>query len=82
MPASFHSTGISGISLAPGTDTSGSSSGSLVTTGGTGIARKLYVGEIAVVESSLVSSTPTTGAAVTKGGLGIARQLCRYTLPD
>ena len=64
-----------GISSTLVTDSSSTSTGSIITAGGVGIAKALYVGTTANVASTTDSSSISTGSIVTAGGVGIAKNL-------
>jgi hypothetical protein len=57
------------------TDSSSVSTGSIITAGGVGIAKALYVGTTVNVASTTDSSSISTGSIVTLGGVGIAKAL-------
>ena len=64
-----------GINSSLATDSSSTSTGSIITAGGVGIAKALYVGTTANVGSTTDSSSISTGSVVTAGGVGIAKNL-------
>ena len=64
-----------GISSTLTTDSSSVSTGSIITAGGLGVAKALYVGTTANVGSTTDSSSISTGSIVTAGGAGVAKAL-------
>jgi hypothetical protein len=64
-----------GISSTLTTDSSSVSTGSIITAGGLGVAKALYVGTTANVGSTTDSSSISTGSIVTAGGVGVAKAL-------
>jgi hypothetical protein len=64
-----------GISSTLVTDATNTTSGSIVTDGGVGIAKALYVGTTANIGGTTDSSSISTGAIITAGGVGIAKNL-------
>jgi len=58
-----------GINSSSATDSTSSSTGSIITSGGVGIAKALNVG------SAIDSSSISTGSIVTAGGVGVAKNL-------
>ena len=64
-----------GINSSSATDSTSTSTGSIITSGGVGIAKALYVGTTANVASTTDSSSISTGAIVTAGGVGVAKNL-------
>ena len=69
------------LTLGGSTDASSSTTGTLIVTGGVGVAKKLYVGtDLAVTSNTTLSGTTdasssTTGAVIVTGGVGIAKKL-------
>ena len=69
------------LTLGGSTDASSSTTGTLIVTGGVGVAKKLYVGtDLAVTSNTTLSGTTdasssTTGAVIVIGGVGIAKKL-------
>ena len=69
------------LTLGGSTDASSSTTGTLIVTGGVGVAKKLYVGtDLAVTSNTTLSGTTdasssTTGAVIVTGGAGIAKKL-------
>lgn len=57
------------------TDSSSSSTGSLIVKGGVGIAKKLYVGGATNIVDTTASSSSSTGALIVAGGAGIGGNL-------
>ena len=57
------------------TDSSSVSTGSIITAGGLGVAKALYVGTTANVASTTDSSSISTGSIVTAGGVGVAKAM-------
>jgi len=57
------------------TDATSQSTGSIVTAGGVGIAKKLHVGSNISVDSTTNATSGTTGSIQTDGGVGIALDL-------
>jgi enhancing lycopene biosynthesis protein 2 len=51
------------------------STGSLITTGGCGIAKNLYVGGNTFLQSTVESINKTTGSVVVSGGIGITKNI-------
>jgi hypothetical protein len=75
-----NSPSISGPLVISDTTTSGSvSTGSIITSGGVGIAKTLYVGETGNfagqlnVAANTASTSPLTGAFITAGGIGVVK---------
>ena len=64
-----------GINSSSATDSTSTSTGSIITSGGVGIAKALYVGTTANVASTTDSSSISTGSIVTAGGVGVAKNL-------
>jgi len=64
-----------GISSTLVTDSSSTGTGSIITAGGAGIAKALYVGTTANIGGTTDSSSISTGTIVTAGGVGIAKNL-------
>jgi len=64
-----------GISSTLITDSSSTGTGSIITAGGAGIAKALYVGTTANIGGTTDSSSISTGTIVTAGGVGIAKNL-------
>jgi hypothetical protein len=67
-----------GINSTLATDSTSGSTGSIITAGGVGISKALFVGTTANVASTTDSTSTTTGSIITAGGVGIAKSL--YTL--
>ena len=69
------------LTLGGATDASSSTTGTLIVTGGVGVAKKLYVGtDLAVTANTTLSGTTdssssTTGAVIISGGAGVAKNL-------
>lgn len=69
------------LTLGGATDASSTTTGTLIVTGGVGVAKKLYVGtDLAVTANTTLSGTTdssssTTGAVIISGGLGVAKKL-------
>ena len=69
------------LTLGGATDASSSTTGTLIVTGGVGVAKKLYVGTDLVVTANTTlsgttdSSSSTTGAVIISGGVGVAKKL-------
>ena len=69
------------LTLGGATDASSTTTGTLIVTGGVGIAKKLYVGtDLSVTANTTLSGTTdssssTTGAVIVTGGLGVAKKL-------
>ena len=69
------------LTLGGSTDASSSTTGTLIVTGGVGVAKKLYVGtDLAVTSNTTLSGTTdasssTTGAVIVTGGVGVAKKL-------
>ena len=69
------------LTLGGATDASSTTTGTLIVTGGVGVAKKLYVGtDLTVTANTTLSGTTestssTTGALKTAGGLGVAKNL-------
>jgi len=62
-----------GIGIYNSTDAVSSSSGGTITSsGGVGIAKKLFVGGISTFENTTASTSNTTGSIKTSGGIGIS----------
>lgn len=61
--------------IVPTGDTTSTTTGSLVTAGGLGIAKALWVGTTARIASTTDATSTTTGAAIISGGLGLAKAL-------
>jgi len=57
------------------TNSLGTTSGSLIVTGGAGISGNLYVGQKVVVQAGTQSTSTTTGALTVTGGVGITGNL-------
>ena len=57
-------------------ESTSSTTGSLVVSGGVGIAKKLYVGGEERILNTTESGLPSTGALTVSGGVGIAKKLC------
>jgi hypothetical protein len=64
-----------GINSTLVTDATNTTSGSIITDGGVGIAKALYVGTTANVGGTTDSSSISTGSIITAGGVGIAKNL-------
>ena len=64
-----------GISSTLVTDSTSTTTGSIITAGGAGVAKALFVGTTANVAGTTDSSSSTTGAITTAGGVGIAKAL-------
>jgi len=64
-----------GISSTLITDSSSTGTGSIITAGGAGIAKALYVGTTANIGGTTDSSSISTGTIVTAGGVGLAKNL-------
>jgi len=64
-----------GISSTLVTDSTSTTTGSIITAGGAGVAKALFVGTTANVAGTTDSSSSTTGAITTAGGIGIAKAL-------
>jgi len=64
-----------GITSTLTTDATSTASGSIITAGGVGIAKALYVGTTANIGGTTDSSSVSTGTIVTAGGAGIAKAL-------
>lgn len=73
ITGTFRASGISTFSDT--TDSSSVSTGAIVTSGGIGIAKKLYVGDQINETSTTDSSSISTGTIVTAGGIGVAKKL-------
>jgi hypothetical protein len=67
----FDSSGQAAVVTA--TDTSSTTTGSLITAGGIGIAKALWVGTTVRIASTTDASSSITGAAIISGGIGIAK---------
>ena len=63
------------LTLGGSTDASSTTTGTLIVTGGVGVAKKLYVGTDLSVAGTTDSSSSTTGAVIVTGGLGVAKKL-------
>ena len=63
------------LTLGGATDASSTTTGTLIVTGGVGVAKKLYVGTDLSVAGTTDSSSSTTGAVIVTGGLGVAKKL-------
>ena len=69
------------LTLGGATDASSSTTGTLIVTGGVGVAKKLYVGtDLEVTANTTLSGTTdssssTTGAVIISGGAGVAKAL-------
>ena len=69
------------LTLGGATDASSTTTGTLIVTGGVGVAKKLYVGtDLAVTANTTLSGTTdssssTTGAVIISGGAGIAKNV-------
>ena len=69
------------LTLGGSTDASSSTTGTLIVTGGVGVAKKLHVGtDLTVTSNTTLSGTTdasssTTGAVIVTGGVGIAKKL-------
>jgi hypothetical protein len=69
------------LTLGGATDASSTTTGTLIVTGGVGVAKKLYVGtDLNVTANTTLSGTTeststTTGSLKTAGGLGVAKNL-------
>lgn len=57
------------------TESSTSSDGSIVVSGGVGVAKKLNVAGISTFENTAESTTATNGSVIIVGGLGVAKQI-------
>ena len=67
-------TNISGVvNISNSTQSTASTNGALVISGGLGVARDVYSAGIVNISNSTQSTAPTNGALVVSGGLGIAR---------
>ena len=64
-----------GITSTLATDATSTASGSIITAGGVGVAKALWVGTTANVGSTTDSSSVSTGSIITAGGVGIAKNL-------
>jgi len=64
-----------GISSTLVTDSTSTTTGSIITAGGAGVAKALFVGTTANVAGTTDSSSTTTGTITTAGGVGIAKAL-------
>jgi hypothetical protein len=64
-----------GISSTLVTDSTSTTTGSIITAGGAGVAKALFVGTTANVAGTTDSSSSTTGTITTAGGVGIAKAL-------
>jgi hypothetical protein len=63
------------LTLGGSTDASSTTTGTLIVTGGVGVAKKLYVGTDLSVAGTTDSSSSTTGAVIITGGVGVAKKL-------
>lgn len=60
------------LSTADATNATSTSTGSIVSAGGLGLAKAAYIGGVLRVTDTTVSTSATTGAATIAGGLGVA----------
>jgi hypothetical protein len=63
------------VKFTSATDSSTTTDGALIVTGGVGIAKKLNVGGISKISDATDSSTTTDGALIVTGGVGIGKKL-------
>ena len=63
------------VRITDSTESTSSTSGALVVTGGAGIAKKLFVGGDTKLEGTTASSSKDTGALIVEGGVGIEKDI-------